>query len=353
MTATAIQLPPESLYRTGWLAVSGFIRRVLRIPLMLKVMGANAIIVSVILAVDGGFLGHSKGQLLVVLAGLALACIINVVLVRVALSPVDELQRISQRVSRGEFSIRATPSLVADPQLGLLTDTVNSLLDSLAAERRRIQKLGAQVVSAQDTERAKLARELHDSIAQTLAAVRFQLSAAGMEATDDEMRNRLATAKGMIGKAMDEVRTISHSLHPRVAEDLGLVPALESLAEEVGERGMLKVRVKTDIGQRQVPASVAATLFRVAQEALKNAESRAAAGSAEILLYSSEGSICLEVSNDSKPVDSGRHEADNSDMELSSIRDRVVLTGGVMRIESTSNGGMVVTAELDGAGEAT
>jgi signal transduction histidine kinase len=320
---------------------------------MLKVMGANAIIVSVILVVDGGLLGHTRGQVLVVLAGLALACIVNVVLVRVALSPIDELQRISQRVSRGEFTIRATPSLVADPQLAFLTDTVNSLLDSLAAERRRIQKLGTQVVSAQDTERAKLARELHDSIAQTLAAVRFQLTAAGMQAADDEMRNRLATAKGMIGKALDEVTAISHSLHPRVAEDLGLVPALESLAEETGERGMLKVRVKTSIGQRQVPANIAATLFRVAQEALRNAEGRAAAGSAEIALYSSQGSICLEVRNDSQAVDTGRQNADNSDMELSSIRDRVVLTGGVMRIESTSDGGMVVTAELDDAAEAT
>jgi signal transduction histidine kinase len=115
---------------------------------------------------------------------------------------------------------------------------------------------------------------------------------------------------------------------------------------------MLKVRVKTDIGARQVPANVAATLFRVAQEALKNAESRAAAGSAEILLYSSEGSICLEVSNDSQAVDSARQNVDTSDMELSTIRDRVVLSGGVMRIESTSNGGMIVTAELDGAAEA-
>ena len=352
MTSTAIQFPPETLYRTGWRALSGLSRRVLRIPLMLKVVGANAIIVSVILVVAGGFLGHSKGQLLVVLAGLALACMFNVLLVRVALSPVDELQRISLRVSRGEFNIRATPSLVADPQLALLTDTVNSLLDSLAAERRRIQRLGAQVVSAQDTERAKLSRELHDSIAQTLAAVRFQLTAAGMQAADDEMRNRLATAKGMIGKAMDEVRSISQSLHPRVAEDLGLVPALESLAEEVAERGMLKVSVKTDIGQRRVPASIAATLFRVAQEALRNAESRVTAGSADILLYSSEGSICLEVSNDSRAVDSVRREADNSDMELSSIRDRVVLSGGVMRIESKSNGAMVVTARLDSAYDA-
>ena len=71
------------------------------------------------------------------------------------------------------------------------------------------------------------------------------------------------------------------------------------------------------------------------------------------MVYSSQGSICLEVRNDSHAVDTGRQNADNSDMELSSIRDRVVLTGGVMRIESTSDGGMVVTAELDDASEAT
>ena len=133
-------------------------------------------------------------------------------------------------------ALRATPSLVADPQLVHLTDTVNSLLDSLAAERRRIQKLGTEVMLAQDTERAQLARDLHDSIAQTLAAVGFQLSAASAGATDDDTRNALATARAMIGKALEEVRNISYALHPRVAEDLGLVPALESLAAQDAEQ---------------------------------------------------------------------------------------------------------------------
>jgi signal transduction histidine kinase len=353
MILNAASVFAQSPRQSTFPVVTAAIRRVLRIPLVMKVMGANAVIVAMALALVGrGLWGEDQGELMVVLVALAVACGVNLLLVRLALSPIDELARMSERVSHGEFGARATPSLVADPQLVHLTDTVNSLLDSLAAERRRIQKLGALVVSTQDTERARLALELHDSIAQTLAAVGFQLSAASAGAADDDMRNTLATARGMIGKAVEEVRNISYSLHPRVTEDLGLVAALESLAQQTDERGVLRVKVTADIGAERVPASAAATLFRIAQESLKNAEMRAVEGTAEILLYSNDGSICLVISDDSHRLDSRAVKDDNSGAGLSAIMDRVALSGGVMRIETKRNGGMRVTAELH-AGEDT
>jgi signal transduction histidine kinase len=328
-------------------AVIAALQSILRIPLFLKVMGANGLIVAVALVLVGnGLWREDQGELVVVLAALALASLVNLVLVSLALSPIAELERVARRVSRGEFTIRAARSQVADPKLAHLTETINSLLDSLAAERRRIHKLGTDVVSAQDAERAQLARDLHDSIAQTLAAVRFQLSAAGTDATDDEMRNRLAVASGMIGRAIDDVRNISQSLHPRIADDLGLVTALESLAEQTRGRGILDVRLTAALGTTPLPASVAATLFRVAQEALKSAEMRAATGSAEILLYSNDGGIRLEVTEDAHELDRQWRKADNSVSRLSSIRDRVTLSGGVLNIFSERNGGMRVTAEL-------
>ena len=347
MTSSIAFLFAQTPGQTIMLRISSGIRRVLRIPLVMKVMGANAVIVAVALVLVGsGLWGDDQGQLMVLLVALGLACAVNLLLVRLALSPIGELERVSTRVSRGDFGVRATPSLVSDPQIIHLTDTVNCLLDSLAAERRRIQKLGAIVVTTQDAERAKLARELHDSIAQTLAAVAFQISAASAGATDEDMRNTLAATRGMIGKAMEEVRNISYSLHPRVAEDLGLVPALQSLAKETGQRGALRVKVVADIGTERIPAAAAATLFRVAQEALKNAEMRAIDGTAEILLSSSDGSICLEVSDDHYRLDSHDAKDDNSSKGLSSIMDRVALSGGVMRIENKRNGGIKVTAEM-------
>lgn len=347
MTSTTIPGYAEDLWRPERRTFITVLRSVLRIPLVLKVMGANGLIVAVALALVGtGLWGDNQGQLVVVLGALTIVCIVNLLLVRLALSPINDLEEVAQRVRAGDFAARSAPSLVADPQLATLSDTVNQLLDSLAAERRRIQKLGVEVVTAQDTERARIARELHDSIAQTLAAVRFQLSAAGATATDVDLRNNLATARGMIGKVMDEVRNISQSLHPRMADDLGLVIALEALAHETGERSGLKVKVTANIGQKRVPPSVAATLFRVAQESLKNAEASAAAGTAEISLYTNDGTICLEVRDDNRGLDSRTQKVDNSGNGLATIRDRVALTGGVMRIASEENGGTKVTAEL-------
>jgi signal transduction histidine kinase len=202
------------------------------------------------------------------------------------------------------------------------------------------------VISTQDAERARIARELHDSVAQTLAAVRFQLAAASAGATDDDTRNSLATARAMIGKAVEEVRNISYSLHARMAEDLGLVPALESLAHRIGERGTLSVNITADVGTRRISAQAAATLFRVAQESLKSAEMRATKGTAEIMLYSSDHSVCLVVSDDGHEVDSRTGDDDNSRTGLSSIMDRVALSGGAMRIETRRDGGTRVITEL-------
>jgi len=328
-------------------AVIGALRGILRIPLVLKVMGANGLIVAVALVLVGrGLWGDDQLELVVMLAALAIATVVNLILVSFALSPIAELEKVARRVSSGEFTIRAARSPIADLQLANLTDTINALLDSLAAERRRIQKLGVEVMSAQDTERARLAHDLHDSIAQTLAAVRFQLSAAGADTADDEMRNRLAAARGMISSAMDEVRNISQSLHPRIADDLGLVAALESLAIQARGRGILDVKVTADIGETAVPSTIAATLFRVAQEALKNAEMRPGTGSAEILLSSSNGVIRLEVTEDAHELDRRRAKADNSFNGLSSMSNRVALSGGVLSIASQQNGGTRVTAEL-------
>src|SRR6476619_1111842 len=173
-------IPMPALVRTESIltrrAVIDALRQILRIPLVLKVMGANGLIVAVTLVLVGsGLWSDEQGELIVMLAALAIATVVNLILVRLALSPIAELERVAHRVSNGEFTVRATQSPVADPQLTNLTDTINGLLDSLAAERHRIQRLGTEVMSAQDTERSKLARDLHDSIAQTLAGVRFQL----------------------------------------------------------------------------------------------------------------------------------------------------------------------------------
>ena len=113
------------------------VKRILGVPLLGKLIGANVIIVVSAIAVQAlYFHRRSATEILIVFAALAVATLVNFLLVRVALKPIDDLEALAERVSAGDFKARGISSPVADAQLKRLGFTVNALLDSLAAERR-------------------------------------------------------------------------------------------------------------------------------------------------------------------------------------------------------------------------
>ncbi len=321
-------------------------RRVLAVPLIAKVLGANVVIVAAAVTIYPGlFRSRTDVGIATMVAALAVASLVNFLLVRIALSPVEDLQLLAERVSAGDFGARGRASPFADAGLCRLGRTVNGLLDALATERKRIQDLGAEVAYAQDAERARVSRELHDSIAQTLVAARFQLSAASVSA-EGELRSTLATASGLVGSALEEVKKVSYSLHARVADDLGLEAALGALARQVEQRSGVEVSVRTDLGDGPISSHASATLFRVVQESLRNIEVHSRAESATVSVVARNGSIRVEVADNGCGFDStiGRIPAVRS--ALSSVRDRITLAGGVLKIHSIPNEGTRVTAEL-------
>jgi two-component system, NarL family, sensor histidine kinase UhpB len=309
------------------------VRWILGVPLVAKLIGANVIIVASAIALN-------QSEITTAVIALALASAVNFLLVRVALRPVEELESLAGRVNAGEFTARAVSFPYADKELVRLGDTVNTLLDSLAAERKRIQDLGAEVVRAHDDERANISRELHDSIAQTLAAVRFQISAASRETEIGEMRNRLAAANGMISAAMEEIVAVSYTLHARVAEDLGLEAALGELARQIEERSGTAVEIRISPSVQSLAPAISATLFRVAEETLRELEMHDGGKSATVSVDANESMIRLEVSYESDLL-----FMPNTRAGLALMKDRVLLAGGAMTIENR-NGGTRVTAEL-------
>ena len=331
--------------------LSKFIRaaseRVLRVPLVGKLIGANIVIVAAgVLAHTLASSGSRNLDMAIVIAALGIASLVNFLLVRVALQPIEELEELAERVSAGDFDARGVASPFADAGLARLGLTVNGLLDSLARERKRIQDLGAEVVYAQEAERAMVSRELHDSIAQTLAAVKYQLSAASA-GTDGLMKDRLVAASDLIGSAMEEVRNVSYSLHPRVAEDLGIEAALGTLARQVEERSQVHIEVVTSVVGPAIPRNVAAMMFRVVQEALRNIEVHSHAKAAKVEVISREGSIRVDVTDDGCGFDPSTVARPVTRSGLAAVKDRVTLAGGRMRVDSAPNGGTRVTAELN------
>jgi signal transduction histidine kinase len=319
---------------------------VLEIPLELKLLGANLVILGVALLVLLQPIRLQPGGLVdvfVVIAALVVGALVNFVLVKLALRPINDLQRVARLVSEGRLAERVPASIVADPELTRLSTTINKMLDSLSAGRDRMRKLGAEVVYAEERERAQVARELHDSVGQTLAAASFQVAAAAHEIGDHAASPRLATVRELLRTALEEIRNVSRSLHPRVASDLGLPAALEALGDATQQRSLVDVRVHVDVSGVVIPVALSATLYRVAQEALRNVERHADAGHATVSLRARTGYVELEINDDGRGLASPleRKRADNA---LAAIRERLSLAGGELHIHTAEDRGTRVIA---------
>ena len=249
--------------------VPRWLRLILEVPLEMKLVGANLIIVGV-----AGLLLFGPVQLqptrltdaYIVVAALILGATVNFVLVRVALGPIESLERVARWVSEGRLAERVPASMVADHELARLSKTMNEMLDSLAAGRERMEKLGEEVIYAEERERSQVAQQLHDSVGQKLADASFEIAGAANEMKSDARAIRLANARALLRAAIAEIRNISGSSHPHIVADLGLPRALERLGDTTRERSLIKLRSTVDIPEGLIPDRRAAVVSQDIRE---------------------------------------------------------------------------------------
>ena len=334
--------------------VPRWVESVLRVPLAGKMAGANAIIVvaatAAALAVHGGAAGDAR---VLVILGLALggSLVVNVTLVIIALRPLGDLEATARRIWQGDFDARVPTSILADAHVARIGGTLNVLLDGLTSDRARMRRLAAEVISAGDRERAHIARELHDSAAQSLAALVYQLSAverdiAGHVPNDEELPERLAHIKKIATSVLEEVRLLAHTVHPRVLDDLGLPAALRRLGREVQAGTRATITIAADESAVNVPPTLASVLYRVAQEAITNAVRHAAPATVEVRLWTTPSDVTLEVVDDGRGFDVDEAERRRPGMGLFTMRERVSLVNGAFAMDSRPGRGTKVTVTL-------
>jgi signal transduction histidine kinase len=334
--------------RASMRGVRGIAERALGVPLLAKVAGANLlIVVSAMIGVVSERRLNLPGSPVSIL-GMALAAslVVNLVLVYVALRPLSDLEATAARLSGGDMEARVPPSILADRDMARIGTTLNRLLDRLTEDRLRVRKLAAQVISAQDEERARVARELHDSTAQILTAVILQLGAAARESNTAPLDARIATLRELAAEALEEVRSLSHTMHPRVLDDLGLAAALEWLARQTNTQELLDVRVVAPAEDPPLAPPLAAALYRVAQEAIRNATRHGEARNVEVRLRREGASAVLEVSDDGCGFDVKRAEERRPGMGLFSMRERVGLVNGRLTVSSAPGRGTRIVATV-------
>ncbi len=327
----------------------GWLRSALGVRLLAKIAGANALIVIIAIAISLGLHDLSRPGLTlasVMMVALVLSLLVNLVMVHVALRPIRDLENTAHRVWGGDLQARVPPSMVADRDMERVGRTVNLLLDALTSDRARMRRLASLVITAQDEERSRIARELHDSTAQSLTAIVLQLSAAARDAQTPELSARLSDVKEMAGLALEEVRTLSHRVHPRVLDDLGLVPAVRWLARQARESADVDITVDALGETDHIPAQVASVLYRVAQEALTNAVRHASPNNIAITVRADANTATLEVADDGRGFDIAEAEARRPGMGLFSMRERVSLVDGRLDLSSSPGSGTRVVATI-------
>jgi len=238
---------------------------------------------------------------------------------------------------------RPVPTPGAAPTVRNMSEEVAQL----EAYRLSARALAARILNAQEQERVRVSRELHDDTGQalTLLLVRLQL-VEGMSSEPD-VRRELGDLRELVGETLDGVRRLAVHLGPSVLEDLGLRAALEWLADRVHAETGLVVALRLDCDCRDVPSEVGVAIFRVAQEALTNVVRHARATRAELRLVMDDGSLELFIADDGRgfAVDEAQARSVAS-IGLFGMAERIALVGGSLHIDSSPGAGTRIRASV-------
>jgi signal transduction histidine kinase len=199
-----------------------------------------------------------------------------------------------------------------------------------------------RVVEAQELERKRLARELHDETGQALTSILLGLKPLEEGATQQTLES-VAALRELVVSTLQGVRRLAVELRPSALDDLGLVPAIDRLAHSFGESG-IQVDVESQIGEERLPEVVETTLYRIVQEAATNVAKHAGAQRMSITLTRRDGSVIAIIEDDGKGFDPGAAESDG--LGLLGMRERLALVGGSLRIEAAPGTGTTIAAEV-------
>ena len=312
-----------------------------RIPLLWRILATNAAVITAAVAV----LAFSPAQIpapvnlgsaLVVVGGLAVVLVANLFLLRQALEPLRRLTDLMRRVDPLSPGQRI-PAYGSDSEVVELTFAFNEMLERLEGERRESTR---RTLAAQEAERLRIARELHDEIGQRLTAILLQLMRSLADAPVPlraQLDEAMETARG----TLNEVRSIAARLRPEALDDLGLVSALGVLAEQVSQQAATPVETTLAPSLPSLGDDAELVLYRVAQEALTNAVRHADASRIELALTSRDGGVCLRVRDDGRGLNGA--EPGNG---VRGMRERALLVGGSLTIRPGPDRGVEVLLEV-------
>ncbi len=288
-----------------------------------------------------------------------------------ALTPIEETHRgareanthlnqmvkaLSQRTlelaaSVGELKQEIVQRKAVEESLRNSEQTSSRLLEKSRQMQEELRDLSRQLLSAQEEERRKISRELHDVIAQTLTGINVRLAALKGESKDSikDLQSKISSTQLLVEKSVDIVHRFARELRPALLDDLGLIPALQSFLKSYMEDTGIRVTLTVFAGIEQSDSDIRTVFFRIAQEALTNVARHSKGSRAEVNIQEIEGFIRMEIKDNGQGFEvdgTTQAKTKNNRLGLLGMRERVEMVGGTFCIESAPGQGTTIRVEI-------
>lgn len=301
------------------------------------------------------FLGLSEARLLRAIDGTTLQLLVTTVFVGVIgavaatlltwllTRPILDLVHTTRRIGQGDLSARAT--IWAEDEIGSLATSINQMVSELESNRRTIAESRAartrlleQLIGAQEDERKRIARDLHDTVGQALSSIMLGASLIERSDADQEQRTRAVELRKLSAETLEQVRRMSRELRPSVLDDLGLAAALDRYAAEFRLRyPEIVTDLHCDLPQR-LPPAVETGLYRVVQEGMTNVARHSGARTLSVLVTRRDATVRVIVEDDGVGFDPAEARRNGQSVGIHGMDERIELLNGSFDIESSDSG---------------
>lgn len=323
----------------------GMIWRMMHIPLSSKVVTANCVVVTlaavigVICAIQHvrEYPGDPHYDLINLFAAtvFAISLVLNGLVMKVVLAPLDRLQAALEDIGRGEPEVRLTAGPISDEQFDYIITGINQILNTQEQNAQQLHHFSHKILQAQEEERRRIARELHDEAAQTLTSLLLYIKLLEKSQNQEEAQ-RIQNLRNLTVYALDEIRGVAMALHPKILDEWGLEAALGQYVEGLKSASPTQVTLQVIGGRSErLPRELELAFYRTAQEGLNNIVRHAHAQSAQLILKRQATWLTMEIQDDGIGFDAaGALARQPRGMGLSNMSERLALVKGELVIES-------------------
>jgi signal transduction histidine kinase len=289
---------------------------------------------------------HWNVAIPLVAGGLIVTLGIVFALTRAVLRPVEELETSIVAFGEGDTSARARRYPFTDAQLTRLTLAFNHMADQLVEKQAKLTEMSSRVIAAQEDERRRLSRELHDDAGQNLTTILLGLKRLETLGSLEEVREKLPGLRDQMAAALDGMRSLAWRLRPSVLDDLGLAAAVRSAVAEFETVSPTKVRMDVAALETRIPGDSEIVLYRVFQEAMTNVARHAHATSARVSAARHDHALRLTIEDDGAGFVPAANSMGERGIGLFGMAERLALIGGVLEVRSAPGQGTTIVAEI-------